>query len=101
LKTILNFNSSQGDAMTSSLLSDPTACARAVLAQGPHCRIELCHCGTLHVTVGPVTFRTSAEVAGALLGVLADALGRMPDKDTSAPTRAGWPLVAGKPGAPS
>ncbi len=39
------------------------ACQRSLLASGSTCRIEQCACGTLHVTLGPLTLRLEPEAA--------------------------------------
>ena len=61
-----------------SLLALPQiACEREELANGPHCKIERCHCGVLHLTLGAVTVRSTPEVAQSLLVALHHALVRL------------------------
>lgn len=52
-------------------------CQRQTLAHGPHCTVERCECGVLHVTCGPITFRATIEMVEALSATLAEALGRV------------------------
>jgi hypothetical protein len=52
-------------------------CSRTLLAETPQCRIERCHCGVLHLTVGPLTFRTTPDVLQSLASAAADALGSL------------------------
>lgn len=51
------------------------ACARTLLAENPECRIERCVCGVLHLTVGPLTFRTTPDCLRSLADAARDALG--------------------------
>ena len=61
-----------------SLLALPLAsCEREELAAGPHCKIERCHCGVLHLTLGSITVRSTPEVAQSLLVALHHALVRL------------------------
>jgi hypothetical protein len=48
--------------------------------QGPF-RIDLCACGMLHVTIGPVTVRLMPPAAQSLQGTLGEALRRLPPVD--------------------
>jgi hypothetical protein len=54
-----------------------TSCEREELAAGPHCKIERCHCGVLHLTPGAITVRSTPEVAQSLLVALHHALVRL------------------------
>ena len=69
-------------------------CSRESLAQGPHCKVELCQCGVLHVTMGPVTFRTTRELAHVFLEVLHTAVHRLAarDLDDALLANGGWKL---------
>ena len=49
-------------------------CSRTLLAETTHCRIERCRCGVLHLTVGPLTLRTTPEVLRSLGHAASDAL---------------------------
>jgi hypothetical protein len=48
-------------------------CSRRLLAETPQCRIERCGCGVLHLTIGPMTFRTTPDVLAALAHAASDA----------------------------
>jgi len=50
-----------------------TDCRLTTLACARGCRVDRCDHGTLHVTVGDVTLRRSANGLGALTSALADA----------------------------
>lgn len=39
------------------------------LAALPSCRVDLCTCGNLHLHIGPVTMRVTAEVLAQLADV--------------------------------
>jgi hypothetical protein len=54
-----------------------TSCEREELATGPHCKIERCHCGVLHLTLGAITVRSTPEVAQSLMVALHHALVRL------------------------
>jgi hypothetical protein len=47
---------------------------RRPLAQGQHSAVELCTCGTVHVTIGPLTFRIPPEVYDSLCDTLVQGL---------------------------
>jgi hypothetical protein len=50
---------------------------REILAQGPICQIEQCECGTVHVTIGPLTFRAHGEAIVSLWTTLGEAVHRL------------------------
>jgi hypothetical protein len=52
-------------------------CSRTLLAETPQCRIERCNCGVLHLTIGPLTFRTTPDVLQAIAETTGNALGMM------------------------
>ena len=52
-------------------------CTRETMARGPACTVELCGCGSLHVTVGALTLRFTPEAAGAFVPTLAEAIERL------------------------
>ncbi|HEX4461437.1 MAG TPA: hypothetical protein VIA18_25830 [Polyangia bacterium] len=73
-----------------SLLELPRiACEREELAAGPHCKIERCHCGVLHLTLGAITVRSTPEVAQALLVALHHALVRIELQSANRPVAGG------------
>lgn len=47
---------------------------RALLAEGPFCKVEACECGTMHVSLGPITLRLRADVVESLWVTLGEAL---------------------------
>jgi hypothetical protein len=49
---------------------------RVLLAEGPFCKIESCDCGTIHVSLGPITLRLRIDVVESIWGTLGEALGR-------------------------
>ena len=49
---------------------------RALLAEGPFCKVESCECGTVHVSLGPMTLRLHPEVVESVWATLGVALGR-------------------------
>lgn len=49
---------------------------RALLAQGPFCKVESCECGTVHVSLGPMTLRLHVDVVESVWGTLGEALMR-------------------------
>jgi hypothetical protein len=53
------------------------ACTRALLVDSSHCRIERCRCGVLHVTIGPLTFRTTPDILAAIASATSSALGAL------------------------
>jgi hypothetical protein len=72
-----------------------TSCSRSTLAQGAHCKIELCDCGVLHLTIGPVTFRTTPDMTESFLSTLTEAVQRLGSR--AAETCAGgWPGALGR-----
>lgn len=48
-----------------------------MLAVGDFCSVEGCGCGTLHVSVGPVTLRLRADVVASVWRTLGEALARV------------------------
>ncbi len=75
-------------------MSDKT-CTRATLAQGSCCKVELCDCGVLHLTVGPVTFRTTPDMTESFLSTLSEAVHQLALRSadaaaTSGPTATTW-----------
>jgi hypothetical protein len=70
------------------------SCVRATLAQGSHCKVELCDCGVLHLTVGPVTFRATPDMTESFLGTLSEAVHQLALRSAGGPTSAAttlWP----------
>ena len=67
-------------------------CSRTLLAETTHCRIERCRCGVLHLTVGPLTLRTTPDVLRSLAAAATDALGTLALDALAAP---GWHLGGG------
>ncbi len=59
---------------------------RALLADGPFCKVECCECGTIHVSLGPVTLRLRAEVVESIWVTLGEALTRVGVRSRRAPT---------------
>lgn len=49
---------------------------RALLAEGSFCKIERCECGTMHVSLGPLTLRLRVEVVESVWITLGEALTR-------------------------
>ena len=49
---------------------------RALLADGPFCKVECCECGAIHVSLGPLTLRLRAEVVEGVWVTLGEALTR-------------------------
>ncbi len=49
---------------------------KALLAEGPFCKVEACDCGTMHVSLGPITFRLRADVVESIWATLGESLGR-------------------------
>jgi hypothetical protein len=62
-----------------------TSCTRQTLAQASHCKVELCDCGVLHLTVGPVTFRTTPDMTESFLATLSEAVQVMALRNAHAP----------------
>ena len=56
---------------------DAEGCTRRTLATSPGCKVEACDCGTLHLTLGPLTLRLERDAVQDLQGTLASALQRM------------------------
>lgn len=65
------FNFSRTDVM------DETHQGHTLAKQGP-IRIDLCGCGQVHVSIGPVTVRLAPAVLHALRDTLDDAAARLP-----------------------
>jgi hypothetical protein len=53
---------------------EQAAMHRRPLANGQHSAVELCACGTIHVTIGPLTFRIPPEVYDSLCDTLVQGL---------------------------
>lgn len=53
-------------------------CTAQTLAQGPLCKVDVCQCGTLHVTVGMITLRFKPGAFRALCATLLEAVERLP-----------------------
>ena len=49
---------------------------RALLADGSFCKVECCECGTIHVSLGPMTLRLRADVVESIWVTLGEALTR-------------------------
>lgn len=47
---------------------------RAMLAEGPFCKVEACGCGTIHVSLGPITLRLRVDVVESVVQTLSEAL---------------------------
>lgn len=56
-----------------------THCAprRELLAQGAYCTIEQCVCGTVHVTIGALTFRVVPEIIDSIRATFEEAAERL------------------------
>lgn len=67
---------------------DTDGCTRRTLATSEGCKVEECDCGTLHLTLGPVTLRLEREAVKDLHGTLASALERLDAREH----RAAMPL---------
>lgn len=63
-------------------------CARTLLAETSECRIERCHCGVIHLTVGPLTFRVTATGLQSLARATGEAMHML------APPTWGWRAVS-------
>jgi hypothetical protein len=63
------------------------SCHRHTLAQGPLCRVDVCGCGMLHVSIGPFTVRLEPRACEEIVETLARALGHLA-------TRSGQPREA-------
>lgn len=50
------------------------SCHRHTLAQGPLCRVDVCACGMLHVTIGPFTMRLEPRACEEIVETLGRAL---------------------------
>lgn len=48
--------------------------ARAVLAEGPLCKVEGCACGTVHVSVGQITLRLRPDAVESIWATLGEAI---------------------------
>lgn len=59
---------------------------RVVLAADPHGRVELCACGTAHLTLGAVTFKVPLQALVQLHALLGDALQRLDRADRASAT---------------
>jgi hypothetical protein len=57
-------------------MNDSCRPQKALLAEGPFCKVEACDCGTMHVSLGPITLRLRADVVESIWGTLGEALGR-------------------------
>jgi len=55
-------------------MSESNPCSRTKLAQNSVSIVELCACGVLYVTVGPMTMRLLPEAAYKLSSVLQEAM---------------------------
>ncbi len=53
------------------------ACVRRLLAGGRSFRVEVCGCGMLHVTLGPVTLRLERQACEDLRATLDEAMCRL------------------------
>lgn len=49
---------------------------RVLLAEGPFCKVEGCDCGTMHVSLGPITLRLRADVVESVWTTLGESLVR-------------------------
>lgn len=68
-------------------------CQRETLAYGPLCAVEVCACGSLHVTIGALTLRFTPEAAGVLTATLVAAMQQLGLRDVD--ERTSLRLVAG------
>ena len=55
---------------------------RHLLAHNPACTVELCGCGTVHLTIGPITLRLQPSALDDLGHAIDDARRRLPDLHT-------------------
>jgi hypothetical protein len=55
-------------------MNDTCRPQRVLLAEGPFCKVEGCDCGTIHVSLGPITMRLRMEVVESVWGTLGEAL---------------------------
>ncbi len=58
-------------------MHDQTCCHRTTLACGPAGLVQLCGCGAVHLSVGPVTMRLTPQACESLSRTLADAAGQL------------------------
>jgi hypothetical protein len=65
--------------------ADAPACSRETLARAGGYQVELCSCGSVYVTAGPVTLRFTPEAYRALAAVLDAGRARLPAAPLSAP----------------
>lgn len=70
-----------------SSTNDHCAPQRSPLAEGPFCKLELCACGTVHLSLGPLTLRLRPEVVESLWTTLGDALGALYRRHQACPQR--------------
>ncbi|XXF75852.1 hypothetical protein P2318_22690 [Myxococcaceae bacterium GXIMD 01537] len=56
-------------------------CIRKTLSDSPGCRVEVCGCGTLHLTMGPLTLRMERGALEDLQNTLATALGALETRE--------------------
>jgi len=73
---------------------------REVVASSQSCLVERCDCGTLQISVGPLTFRTRPEMVDELWATLGTALSRLAARDAaaSAPSASFMLGAFGRPG---
>lgn len=57
---------------------------RELLAQGDFCTIEQCVCGTIHVTIGALTFRVVPELIDSIRATFEEAADRLIDGESAA-----------------
>jgi hypothetical protein len=55
-------------------MNDTCRPQRVLLAEGPFCKVESCECGTIHVSLGPITLRLRVDVVESVWMTLGEAL---------------------------
>ncbi len=63
------------------------ACGQRVLAAGEGCRVHQCGHGTVHVTIGRMTFRVAPDELAAVAETLGAATANLRAPDAPAPAR--------------
>jgi hypothetical protein len=63
---------------------NPTACSRTRLAENDVATVDVCHCGLLHLHMGPFSLRMTPTSLQILLATLAQATGATVTRAASA-----------------
>ncbi len=59
-------------------MQDAPPCRPRTLAERSHIRVDLCGCGQVHVSIGPVTVRLARDQYQALCATLLAAMAELP-----------------------